>query len=172
MSKTIEQQVEEFNEKFYIPYNEKNKPTEDWLRTTLQERDRTAYEEGHIAGVMVGEGLDEAYWKDEIEKATLIAREDEIQNAIKIAEEQERGNETEFNEWRAFKGFRNALHDRLKRLTTPLEETKKRIAETIINDHKAVERAAILGTEEQNKSLEETEWEARERAGEVPFDKE
>ena len=51
-------------------------------------------------------------------RTTLKAvREDEVRNAIKISDNQERGNETEFNEWRAFKGFRNALHDRLQTLT-------------------------------------------------------
>ena len=39
-------------------------------------------------------------------------REEAIAEAIKLSEQMESGD-TEFNEWRAFKGFRNALNDLL-----------------------------------------------------------
>lgn len=34
-----------------------------------------------------------------------------VEEVIRLSDEAERRNETEFNEWRAFKGFRNELHD-------------------------------------------------------------
>ncbi len=49
---------------------------------------------------------------------TLTNRDKEIlQDFIDLAEQCERGHETELNEWRAFKGFRNELNDRLTALT-------------------------------------------------------
>lgn len=37
-----------------------------------------------------------------------------VNEAIRLSDEAERGHETEFNEWRAFKGFRNGLRDYAK----------------------------------------------------------
>jgi len=39
-----------------------------------------------------------------------------IKDAIKLSDELE-ASDTEFNEWRAFKGFRNALRDKLQALS-------------------------------------------------------
>lgn len=53
-----------------------------------------------------------------IDEALTQHHQDELREvvneAIRLSDEAERGHETEFNEWRAFKGFRNGLRDYAK----------------------------------------------------------
>jgi len=52
------------------------------------------------------------------DRARLIeeGRIEAYKECIALSDKEEAGNETEFNEWRAFKGFRNALRDKLSAL--------------------------------------------------------
>jgi hypothetical protein len=52
----------------------------------------------------------------EIIEACKLARKMEIEECIKLSDGIEAGKDTNYDEWRAFKGFRNALADKLKLL--------------------------------------------------------
>ena len=68
---------------------------------------------------IVAERIEQLFNED---RQTSQDREREIvEEAIRLSDEAERGNETEFNEWRAFKGFRNGLRDwaKEKGITNP-----------------------------------------------------
>ncbi len=49
-----------------------------------------------------------------IKKALRQSRKDTIEEMIKLSDIIESQYTTEFNEWRAFKGFRNTMRDKLK----------------------------------------------------------
>ena len=55
-----------------------------------------------------------AFFKDRLSTLTTQhtkEKEELVKEAIRLSDVAESGNETEFNEWRAFKGFRNGLRD-------------------------------------------------------------
>lgn len=54
-----------------------------------------------------------------LSEALDTMRDETLGEAIKLSDEIEAGKETTFEEWRAFKGFRNTLRDKLK--TKPKE---------------------------------------------------
>jgi len=65
----------------------------------------------------------EDYWGTDDEWGEAITKiyqelkrekEEALEEAVKLSDEIEAGKETTFEEWKAFKGFRNTLRDRLK----------------------------------------------------------
>ena len=52
----------------------------------------------------------------DIRQALQQTREEAIKEAIELSDKIEAENKTEFNEWRAFKHFRNKLRDKLNNL--------------------------------------------------------
>lgn len=51
------------------------------------------------------------------DQAIKLAKKEALEECVKLADEiEDEYASTEFNEWRAFKGFRNTLRDRLKNI--------------------------------------------------------
>jgi len=54
--------------------------------------------------------------RDFISQELKREKEEALEEAVKLSDEIEAGKETTFEEWKAFKRFRNTLRDRLKNL--------------------------------------------------------
>lgn len=108
--KTLEELKKEFKNSLTYSYFVFSKTKKPEFRT-FEEANSWYNSQNHIAEAVIGMSLDNLMTV--VEQAIKEARKSAIQECIDMSDIMESHHETTLEEWKAFKGFRNAMRDKL-----------------------------------------------------------